>query len=255
MIATVTPEEAFARRQPLMVADYTETTSDESYYVARYFGALPSTVDPDVSAEDQRRPQAYYVEQPPKSTVPAHYHDTNQFQIFLKGGAIFGRKPVSSLAVHYANAHTPYGPIVTRGVAAHYLTLRNVWDSGGKTMPDCRATLRRIRRRFRMIEDVAVPDLSGVAAGAGTRHDALACEPDGLGVAVFALGARAVSDLALPVPGAGRYALVLTGALQSGGQNVEPLGCLYVGPDAASNVEAGPDGATVIVTQFPPEPE
>lgn len=255
MIAVVTAEEAFARREPLMVADYTETTSDESYYVARYFGALPSTVDPDVSVEDQRRPQAYYVEQPPKSTVSPHYHDTNQFQIFLEGRAIFGRKQVSALSVHYANAHTPYGPIVTRGEAVHYLTLRNLWDSGGKTMPDCRSTLRRIRRRFRMIEDLAAPDLSGLAAGVCTRQDPLPCEPDGLGVAVFALGAGAPSDLALPVRGAGRYALVLAGTLQAGETRVEPRGCLYLGPDAAPNVKAGPEGAAVIVTQFPPEPD
>ncbi len=254
MIAVVTAEDAFARRQPLMVADYTETASDESYYVTPFFGALPSTVDPDVSAEDRRLPQAYYVEQPPKSTVPPHYHDTNQFQIFLEGRAIFGRKQVSALSVHYANAHTPYGPIVTQGHAVHYLTLRNLWDSGGKTMPDCRPTLRRIRRRFRMIADIAVPDLSGLAAGACTRQDPLPCEPDGLGVAVFALGAGAVSDLALPVRGAGRYAFVLAGTIHAGETCIERTGCLYAGPDATSDVEAGPDGAAVMVTQFPPEP-
>lgn len=250
----VTAKEAFARREPLMVADYTETTSDESYYVTRYFGALPSTVDPDVAAEDQLRPQAYYVEQPPQATVPPHYHDTNQFQIFLKGHVIFGRKAVSVLTVHYASAHTPYGPLVTQGDAVHYLTLRNVWDSGGKTMPECRPTLRRIRRRFRMIEDITLPDPSGLAEGDCVRDDALACEPDGLGVAVFTLGAGAVSDLALPVAGAGRYALVLAGRINADETQVEPAGCLYAGPDAAANVVAGPEGASFVVMQFPPEP-
>ena len=90
--------------------------------------------------------------------------------------------------------------------------------------------------------------------GVCTRHDALACEPDGLGVAVFGFGAGAASDLALPIPGAGRYALVLAGTLQTGETWVEPGGCLYVGPEAASSVEVGPGGAVVLVTQFPPEP-
>lgn len=253
-ITVVTAEAAFARRQPLMVEDYTETTSDESYYVTPFVGALPSTVDPHASAEDQKRPQAYYVEQPPEATVPPHYHDTNQFQVLLQGGLVFGRRPIGPMTVHYANAHTPYGPIITRSDTAHYLTLRNVWDSGGKTMPDCRPTLRRIRRRFRMIEDVATPDLAGLSAGACRRHDALAYEPDGLGVAVFALGAGASSDLALPVSGAGRYALVLSGEIRAGETSIEAPGCLYIGARASARVEAGAGGAAVLVTQFPPEP-
>ena len=255
MVAVITAEQAFARRKPLMVADYTETEGEESYYVTPFFGALPSTVDPDTPAREKQQPQAYYVEQPARSTVPPHYHDTNQFQVFLEGAAVFGRKPVTALAAHYANAHTPYGPIVTTRQAAHYLTLRNRWDSGGKTMPDCRPTLRRIRRRFRMIEDIAVPDLSALAAGASARHDTLPVEPDGLGIAVFALGASASSDLALPVAGAGRYALVLAGALETVETLVEPPGCLYIGPGGPpGEVKAGPGGAAVLVTQFPPEP-
>ena len=64
-----------------------------------------------------------------------------------------------------------------------------------------------------------------------------------------------MSDLALPVRGAGRYALVLAGTIQSGETRVERLGSLYIGPEVALNVAAGPEGAAVIVTQFPPEPD
>ncbi len=253
MTATVSAKEAFARRQPLMVADYTETESDESYYVTPFFGALPTNVDPNPPQDALTRPQAYYVEQPPLATVPPHYHDTNQFQIFLRGRGLFGKKPVSALAVHYASGHTPYGPIVTNEREIHYLTLRNKWDSGGKTMPDCRPTLRKLPRRFRMVEDFVLPELEDLAPGACDRHDALACEDDGLGVSIFSMGAAATSNLALEHAGTGRYALVLAGALEAD-EILDAGSCLYIDADEARDFTAAPEGAVVIVTQFPPEP-
>jgi hypothetical protein len=252
--AIVSYQEAFTRRQPLMVADYTETDSDESYYVTPYFGALPANVDPNPSAEMLEQPQAYYVEQPPQATVPPHYHDTNQFQVFLRGHGLFGKKPVGALTVHYASGHTPYGPIVTTEREIHYLTLRNRWDSGGKTMPQCRPTLRRLPRRFRMVEDFALPELAGLAPGTCRRDDVLPCEDDGLGVSLFALGPAAESTLALAGPGAGRYALVLNGAVETDAGAIDTGGCLHIGPADESAYRAGERGAAILVMQFPPEP-
>ena len=45
MVDVVATKEAFARRQVLMVPGYTETGSDENYYVTQFFGALPANVD------------------------------------------------------------------------------------------------------------------------------------------------------------------------------------------------------------------
>lgn len=257
MITVVTAEEAQARRKPLMVPGFTDNAGEGSYYITRILGALTDNVDPADPAPEEAKsqPQAYHIEQPPQATVRPHYHDTNQFQVFLKGRAVFGAEPVVALSVHYASAHTPYGPIVTEDAGAHYLTLRNRWDSGGKIMPDNRANLRPIKRRFRMADDIAVPGADSVAPGESSRIDALACEDDGLGIAVFVLGAGAVSDLSLAVAGAGRYAWVLAGAFESSSERLEPGACLYIGAGDAAKVVASSGGATAIVTQFPPEPD
>ncbi len=257
MITVVTAEEALARRKPLMVPGFTDTAGEGSYYITRVLGALTDNVDPANPAPEEvkSQPQAYIVEQPPQATVRPHYHDTNQFQVFVEGRALFGAEPVVALSVHYASAHTPYGPIVTEDAGAHYVTLRNRWDSGGKTMPDNRATLRPIPRRFRMADDIAVPDSAAVAAGQCVRQAALACEADGLGIAVFALGPGAASNLSLPISGAGRFAWVLAGALEAGRARLTSGGCLYIDAHEAAGVVAAPDGATVIVTRFPPEPD
>lgn len=254
MTETITYQETLARRQLLMVDGYTETASDESYYVTPYFGALPTNVDPNPPAAALKQPQAYFVEQPPQATVPPHYHDTNQFQIFLHGTAVFGKKPVSALAVHYASGHTPYGPIVTNSKAIHYLTLRNRWDSGGKTMPQSRPTLRRLPRRFRMVEDFPLPELDSLTSSVCERLDPLPCEDDGLGVSIFAMGEGASSQLALAHTGAGRYALVLAGALEAAPDPLETGSCLYIGPEDRDTFAARDQGAVVLVTQFPPEP-
>ena len=254
MVDVVATQEAFARRQVLMVPGYTETGSDENYYVTQFFGALPANVDPNPPDSAMGQPQAYYVEQPPQATVPPHYHDTNQFQVFLRGEAVFGKKPVAPLAVHYANGHTPYGPIVTHDQATHYLTLRNQWDSGGKTMLQSRPTLRKVRRRFRMIEEIVMPDLAPLGAGTVDRHDALACEEDGLGVSTFGLGAGADSDLALSRPGEGRFGLVLAGEIYGQDKALETGSCVHIGPNDTDTFRAGDAGAAVLVMQFPPEP-
>ena len=142
--------EAIKNRQQLVVPGYTETDSGESYYITPYLGSLPANVDPNnpLLEKNRYKPQAYYVEQPPQSKVPAHFHDTNQFQVFFNGSIVFGKKLINTLAVHYANGHTPYGPLITNNEFSHYLTLRNKWDSGGKTMPDLKDRLKKIQRKF-----------------------------------------------------------------------------------------------------------
>ena len=70
--------------------------------------------------------------QPPHSVTPAHFHQTNQFQVFVGGGGTVGKLRADPLTVQYAGANTPYGPITAEGEGIHYFTLRQEWDSGAK---------------------------------------------------------------------------------------------------------------------------
>ena len=253
MVDVIDAGVALQERQILMVPGYTETSGgDGAYYVTRYLGALPDNVDPTRPASKKHRlsAQAYLIEQPPQSTIPAHYHDTNQYQVFLDGAAVFGKQKIGPLAVHYASGHTPYGPIVCDQQGVTYLTLRNCWDSGGKSMPQSRATLQPVKRRFHMVEDIDVPDATKTSGA--VQDQLLPCEADGLGVSRFTIGPHATSDLALPHAGAGRYAMVVSGSLAVQSTKLDKASCLYIAEDKAAAV-AGPQGAVVIVMQFPPE--
>jgi len=141
--------------------------------------------------------QAYLVEQPAVATVPPHFHDSDQFQVFVAGKVAFGKKPVHSLSLHNAGSHTPYGPIVTKEQRVHYFTLRAQWDVGGKPMPESRHLLKPVPRCHRLAEGI------GSAPASGGRADVLPCESDGLGAALFNLAPSKSEILDMPLVGAG----------------------------------------------------
>jgi hypothetical protein len=211
-------------------------------------GAPPAKAAAQMGGEDADRtlPQAYLVEQPAASTVPPHFHDTDQFQVFTHGEAMFGKKSVQPLSLHYAAGHTPYGPIVTAEQGAHYFTLRAKWDSGGKPMPESRDLLKPVPRVHRLAENIAT---TGASPG---RDDVLPCEADGLGAALFTLAPGETSTVDLPVAGAGQYALVVFGAVQHEGVDLAEHSCLYrFADDAPLTLAASQAGAQVLLMQFP----
>ena len=82
------------------------------YTLAEYVGAAPKKgiyVDGN-EINDNGLPQAFLVIQPPGAVTPAHFHEPNQFQVFVEGDGRIGAHPTAPLTVQYANGHTPYGP-------------------------------------------------------------------------------------------------------------------------------------------------
>ena len=195
--------------------------------------------------DDKSLPQAYLVEQPGDATVPAHFHDTDQFQVGVAGAAAFGKKAVSPLSLHYAGGHTPYGPIVTKGRGVHYFTLRAKWDSGGKPMPQSRDLLKAVRRCHRLAEGIA-------PAAPGERMDVLPVEDGGLGASLFTLAPGRTETLGLTVAGGGQYALGVSGSVNHGAARLDEHSCLFRFPDEAPlTLTGGSVGAAVLLMQFP----
>ncbi|MFT5174778.1 MAG: hypothetical protein ACI8W7_002967 [Gammaproteobacteria bacterium] len=224
------------------------------FYRRLYMGSEPAQGG---SAEPEKvtMPQAYLVEQPANSTVAAHFHDTNQFQVFVHGVGAFGKQAIGGLMVHYAGAHTPYGPIEAGEHGVHYLTLRNHWDSGAKIMPANRDKLRKLPRVHRMATDITVPDASCLQSTSVTTTDLIDAQPDGLGVRRFDFGPELESRVAFDTEGAGAYAVVVGGAVEHDGAMYETHSLIHRSPhEAALQLKAGAEGASVLLLQFPPEP-
>ncbi len=57
----------------------------------------------------------------------------------MQGSGRLGLHDIASVAVHYTDAYSAYGPIVAADDGVSWFTLRNAWDPGARYMPDSSA--------------------------------------------------------------------------------------------------------------------
>jgi hypothetical protein len=202
--------------------------------------------DPDPPA-NVLFPMAFLVEQDPGEVANAHYHQADQFQVVVAGEGTLGTHAVRPVAVHFAAAHTAYGPIRAGDAGLTYFTLRNGFDPGARYMlhAENRAALRAVANR-RHREAIAAPLHDG--------QTAILLGPDSDGLAAWRYRLGPAAPVIGPAPGdrAGQYWLVLAGSLQCAGGTLGRLSCAFVHPDdAAFRAAVGPEGADVLLMQFP----
>jgi hypothetical protein len=244
LIATASAARVNRRRGS---AAYGATFWHTLYLGTTRYNMAPGTPDP---SRDELSPMAFLVEQDPGVTVHAHYHQQDQFQLVVNGSATLGTHPVRTVSVHFTAAYSAYGPIVAEPAeGVWYFTLRNGFDPGARFMKDAesRALLRSIPGRKHR-ESVAGP-LSDPSASAETLFG-----PDPDGAAAWRYSLRPGEGFTGPDPAAGRgqYFVVTRGTATANGQELDHLSVAFVNPgDPAFPVQAGPDGADVIVMQFP----
>ena len=89
----------------------------------------------------------------------------------VQGGGSLGKHDIGTVAVHYTDAYSAYGPIVAAQEGVSWFTLRNAWDPGARYMPAHRQQLRDARARWQHREATCgpLPPLSGAELGALTR--------------------------------------------------------------------------------------
>ena len=200
--------------------------------------------DPDA---DALFPMAFLVEQDPGSTANAHYHRQDQFQLVVAGKAIMGTHAVAPVSVHYAGAHTAYGPIrASEDEGVWYFTLRNGFDPGARfmSMSENRVALREVAGR-RHREAVAGP-LTGDATAV------LGPEQDGMGAWQYRLTPGETVIGPDPATGRGQYWVVVGGTMLKDGETLPVRSCAFVYPDDEPFAAvAGPEGLEVVAMQFP----
>jgi hypothetical protein len=208
-------------------------------------------------ASDALYPMAFLVEKQAGAVVRPHFHQADQFQVIVQGGGRLGLHDIGTVAVHYTDAWSAYGPIVAAEEGVAWFTLRNGWDPGAQYMPAARATLRAARARHQHRETTAPPTpawsgaaLAGLAAAHWVTEMATA---DGMASWRVRLPPDGQALAPDPAQGGGQFWLVLSGRASCGASALLPVeSCVFVGPgDAPLSLAAAPEGAELLGLQFP----
>jgi len=228
------------------------------YVLSEYVGAAPvrGRYVEGNETNDNGLPQGFLVDQPPGAVTLPHFHETNQFQVFVEGEGRMGKHPAEPLTIQYANGHTPYGPIVAGDTGVRYFTLRQRWDPGAKYMPAARDRLTKGNQRTRLAAGIAETTATERRAIAAPRQETIfAPEPDGLAAWIYRFGPGQTATLADAADTGGQYLLVTAGELRLGETPYEKWSALFVTADEPPpEIAAGPDGLDVLILQFPETP-
>ena len=182
-----------------------------------YIGANRYTLPPDEKppADDALHPMAFLVEKGPGAVTRPHFHQADQFQVVVAGRGMLGDREFSDGAVHYTNAYSAYGPIVTGKSGIWWFTLRNRWDPGARYMPAERQVLKAARDRHQHWE-LTTEAMPAALLGELCEATASSCRPvfeaeDGL--AGWRYRIPPCTTIAGPAPsaGGGQFWLVLAG--------------------------------------------
>jgi len=194
-------------------------------------------------------PEALRFRFDPCPSVFAHMHLTSQFQLLLHGRMDFPKSTMKlrSVAVHYTDHNFPYGPFAVGG--DHDMLVLHPRQGGLITMAD-RDARRQINLKGRHLYGAAadtqwtpLPEFGGV------RSKRL-IPPDSGPYAVM-IECPPCTLINLPDAPYGRYEVVLAGSASVAGRPLPPPGFRYVRDDKqAAAIEAGPDGATMMLLGF-----
>ena len=231
----------------------------KNYTLSEFVGAMPlrGHYQEGNEVNDNGLPQGFLVTQPPGSVTPAHFHEPNQFQVFVAGGGRLGAKTATPLAVQYANGHTPYGPIVASETGVKYFTLRQRWDAGAKYLPASRDKLVKGNQRARVKGGLeAANDADRAARTEQTVETVFSKEADGLAGWLYRFGPSQACTLPDPGEGGGQYLLVTSGAMVSDAKELPTNSVVFVAPnEEAFEAVAGRAGLDLLVLQFPEAPK
>ena len=202
-------------------------------------------------AEERVSPQAFLVEQDPDSVIESHFHLENEFQVMVAGSGSLGRHPVEPISVHYAGAHTGYGPITSGRNGLSYFTLRARMDSGAQFLPGAREKMQRVPKRHLLGNSVHPSEASELAA----RREAQVVtilEPQPDGIAAWML--RIPAGRTAPAPmhrGGPRFLLIIGGVLELNGERLPQLSTVFTSEQEAPQLRAGTEGLELLLLQFP----
>ena len=205
----------------------------------------------------QASPIAYLVEQGPRHELRAHFHEADQFQIFVNGNGRIGGHGAAPGMGHFVGPFSGYGPIVGGEEGVAYMTLRNAWDPGAQFLPESLERIRAKRTSRREVTFQVPAPVDDVELGALREMSVLpliVLQPDGLTASSYVLQPGACATGPNAAEGGGQFWLVMAGQMLDveQGRTLQRLSMAFVRPDDPPYVaKAGSGGLHVVLLQFP----
>jgi len=205
----------------------------------------------------KNEPQAFLIEMSANEVIVPHFHEVDQFQVFVAGNGSLGRNKdgAAPLSVHYADHHTGYGPINAGPHGYSYFTLRAKSDPGAHYLhkPGYREALKPSAKRHGVASGIT---LSTEPVLMDRRE--LAVEPlipdlasGGLDASLIRMGPGMSHTGPDPRATGGQYYLVLNGSLEFDMKNYSKWSTVFLtGEDAPLAFRSGPKGLEALLLQF-----
>lgn len=204
-------------------------------------------------------PQAFLIEMTPKEVIQPHFHEVEQFQVFIEGEGQMGRTEgkLGPLVVHYTDAYTGYGPITASQQGLSYFALRPRKDPGAIYLhkDGYREKLRPSKKRHFSIPFVKSTQavLSHLSEPVIERlfQEGQYALDDGLSASLVRLGPQQSFRMESAAQGGGQYLVSLQGILKCSGQDFAESSVFFREPtEATFSVQAGEAGAEFLILQF-----
>lgn len=228
----------------------------EARQITVFLGPPPSTAagevhGPRTAPAGHEAIQAYLADyRLPYFVLPPHFHPVDQFQVVVSGGGRIGKHPLHPGSLHYADADTPYGPIVAGPDGIAFFTLRVCPSNATHTMPQSRSLLTRRAGRARYA-DADTSTALGLDALSVAQVTDLLREDDGVAARLVRVPAFGAVEGLDPSSGLGQYYVVTAGGVLYDGVELPRFSCLHVAPtEPQPRMSATLAGAEVIILQF-----
>ena len=177
-------------------------------------------------------PTVSLIEQPAGFEFMPHFHRQNQFQIFVGGSGSIGAHALAPVVVHYAGAHTGYGPLVAGPLGIQYFTLRPVAESGFIPVAQHRERMIRGPKRHAQSQQIAISTPEALL-GLGEIEDSFVIPlgDDGMGARLLRMPPRHSLEVEHPPGCQGQFIFVLEGAVELAGREIVRWEQLYATRD------------------------
>ena len=210
----------------------------------------------ETGEDSQFSPTVFLYEQPGDTTLSAHFHHNNQFQIFIEGKGRIGVRTLAPVVVHYASAYTGYGPLAAGPDGLKYFTLRTVHESGAVRVADARAGKASwpkgpMRHATSKQVDIAATETLMVLPVARVSVLIPRAE-DGLEVLSIEMPADTLLTPVDITTGAGVFLFVLSGSTDSAPYVLGSSESLYVSADEPfPHIVSGSEGCHLLTLVMP----